>query len=189
MWYRALLIVILGCATARGEVLSISGDHLPGSSEIDAAERTRLYTARSLVPQLRTQIAVRNKSAAESVSEDKLVQLIDAALSSSPKAFQTSVRVENKSYGKVFFADAKLDLSGKWFSDLADRAARLSARQQEAKVASWAATGGLVVVVGLVYVFANAFTRGYYRWRLRLLAASASAAGILLILGVFARMT
>ena len=70
-------------------------------------------------------------------------------------------------------------------TNLARRGAALAKQDRDRDVSSFAGVGALVVVVSLLYFAANAFTKGYYRGRLRLMALAATLLGTAAVAAAF----
>lgn len=170
---------------ASAEVLTVTGQ-LPGGSDVDAIDQTRAQAARELLPVLQTRVEVlARQRGVQAPAEAILVKLIESELSAAKGAFVPTVRTVDRPYGIIYYADARLDLSGRWLSDLAERAVRMARADRQMRWASVGAGAALIAVIGLVYFAANALTKGYYRLRLRLTALAVSAAGIAAVTAVY----
>jgi hypothetical protein len=91
----------------------------------------------------------------------------------------------SRPYGDVWAASLLVDASQKKLEMLADGYDDYARAQFRTEVTSWAAVGGILAVVVLLYFFLNTVTKGYFLWRLRALGLLAAIAGVLV---VFAKM-
>jgi hypothetical protein len=86
-------------------------------------------------------------------------------------------------YGDVWQASILLDASQPNIQLLNQSYNRTATVQYSNKAKTWSAMGGIAIVIGLLYAFINAVTRGYFMWRLRAFAILAAIAGVLVLFG------
>ncbi|MBC8105497.1 MAG: hypothetical protein H7Z14_02815 [Anaerolineae bacterium] len=86
-------------------------------------------------------------------------------------------------YGDVWQASILLDASQSNIQLLNQSYNRTATAQYSNKTKTWSAMAGIALVIGLLYAFINAVTRGYFMWRLRAFAILAAIAGVLVLFG------
>lgn len=118
-------------------------------------------------------------------SDEVLGQVIAAALAGESLVLDKKLDQQQKSYGEVYYAAVLVDASPGALDGLAGKAMAAGRAVHTRTFAAAGSTAALLAVVVLVYVAANALTRGYYQWRLRLLAAGASVAGMAVVAGLY----
>ncbi|CAN5665420.1 hypothetical protein BH09PLA1_BH09PLA1_34720 [soil metagenome] len=87
-------------------------------------------------------------------------------------------------YGDVWQASILLDASQPNIQLLNQSYDKTATAQYSNKAKTWSAMAGIAIVIGLLYAFVNAVTRGYFMWRLRAVAILAAIAGVLVLFGV-----
>lgn len=93
----------------------------------------------------------------------------------------TFVQKLQRPYGDVWAASLLIDASQKNLESLADGYNDYARAQLITEATSWAAVGGIIVVIVLLYLFLNTVTKGYFLWRLRALGILAAIAGVLIV--------
>lgn len=86
-------------------------------------------------------------------------------------------------YGDVWQASILLDASQSNIQLLNQSYNRTATVQYSKTTKTWSAMAGVAIVIGLMYAFINAVTRGYFMWRLRAVAILAAIAGVLVLFG------
>ena len=93
----------------------------------------------------------------------------------------TFVQKFSRPYGDVWQAAVLIDASPKVIGQLADSYTRAANARSSSRNKGFAAMAGIAAVIGLLYLFLNAVTRGYFMWRLRAVAILAAIAGVLVL--------
>lgn len=86
--------------------------------------------------------------------------------------------------GDVWREAVLVDVSRRNIDRLVGRVTVEATSQRTSLLQTVLSIGGLVVVLGLVYAFLNAATKGYYAWAIRVAVAVLLVAGVLLLLTV-----
>jgi hypothetical protein len=159
----------------------------PGSSEREALDSARKQAVELLLPTVRSTM---NANSAKLRGEkiivtddwirDRLKYSIDSNASKLLIA-DTFVQKFERPYGDVWQASILIDASQPNIQLLDESYSRTARAQFHTRASAWTAMGGVAIVIGLLYMFANAVTRGYFMWRLRAVAILAAIAGVLVL--------
>jgi hypothetical protein len=159
----------------------------PCISEQEADVYARNAAAQALWPAVRDQMHVNaiGKQVIK-VTQDFVVQQIQASLNQDVGVADQFVQRFDRPYGRVWKKSLLIDATPATIDKLA-RKISLAARQDLAQRRAeswrtWGSTGGLVVVILLLYFFVNAVTKGYFVWRLRAVALLLAIVGLLTVL-------
>lgn len=177
---------------------TLQGISYEPESTADAATRAALRDAQeALLPRLRDvttaaakQRLAKDRRASSSTAhalpgDDTLRQVIAAELAGESLVLDKKLDQQRKSYGDVYYAAVLVDARPQRLESMAGRALAAAGAATQRNHAAAGSTAALLAVIVLVYVGANVLTRGYYRWRLRMLAAGASVAGMAMVVGLY----
>lgn len=157
----------------------------PAVTEAEAIELARRDAVDSLVPRLRdvVELRVRERKLRSAAlvslpSEQTLRAVLRAELAGDSMIRSREVRREPKSYGDVYSASLVVDVNPRALDRLAEKAMSVSRGAARRSMIATVGTGVLLGGIVVIYLAANSLTRGYYQWRLRLLAAVAAAVSV-----------
>jgi hypothetical protein len=135
-----------------------------------------------------SQLAVADPSIAADASSRPAMSLqlknaIAAQLQSGQFISDQFVQKTEKSYGTLYKAYLLIQTPDSTIAALNQFARDTSAQSKTNEIWTWASTGGLFLVIVLLYAFLNAATKGYFVWKLR---AAAMMVLIIAVLALFA---
>jgi len=158
----------------------------PCASEQEAIASARKSAVEQLLPMVRSTMKA---NAAHSGGEtiivteqwirDRLKYSVDSNASKVLVA-DTFVQRFQRPYGDVWQASILLDASQANIQKLNESYNRTATAQLGRRAGALGAVAGLAVVIGLLYAFINAVTKGYFMWRLRAVAILVAIAGVLI---------
>lgn len=161
----------------------------PALSEGEAVSAARQDAVESLLPRLRDTVAVALKQQARPApmpSDQALRQVIAAELAAnSDLVLDRKVELQKREYADIYYAGVLVDASPKTLDRMTRKAIEVSRASMKRNVHAGASLAALLGVIGITYLGANAFTKGYFTWRLRLLAAASSALAIAAVSGAY----
>jgi hypothetical protein len=167
----------------------LAASQRPCISEQEADVYARNAAAQSLWPAVREQMRVNaiGKQVIR-VTQDFVVQQIQSSMNQDVGVADQFVQGFDRPYGRVWKKSLLIDATPTTIDKLARKislAARQDLAQRNAESwRTWGSTGGLVVVILLLYFFVNAVTKGYFVWRLRAVALLLAIVGLLTVLAM-----
>ena len=159
-------------------------------SESEALAAARRAAVDALVPIMKETMnanAARSRQPAIPVSDDWVRQRLRSSVTRNTHGIlipDQFVQKFSRPYGDVWHAQLLIDASTKNLQDLNRAYNDVADAQFGRKASVWGALGGLTVVIMLLYAFLNAATKGYFVWRLRVLALAGVIAGVLVVFAV-----
>lgn len=157
----------------------------PAVTEAEAIELARRDAVESLLPRLGDVVdlrvrerKLRSAAPVSRPSEQTLRAILRAELAGDAMIRSREVSRQQKSYGDVYSASLVIEADPRALDRMAERAMSVSRGAARRSMIATAGTGALLGGIVVIYLAANSLTRGYYQWRLRLLAAAAAAASV-----------
>jgi hypothetical protein len=170
-----------GGAGGRQYVIAVS--HAPAASGGHAVQSARRNAEALLYPHVRSQLAQLpgGSRVPDSVVLEKVkwAAMVDAGVMDS-----CVVRVD-RPYGAVYYAAQLRDVSQGQMRSVAASTLGASAERRQTFAGMIAGLGGMVLVLGVLYLALNALTRGYFRGRLRaatIVVALVAGAAVLVLM-------
>jgi hypothetical protein len=162
----------------------------PATSEAEALASARQAAVEQLLPLIRSTL----RANASMVRGDKIVvtdQWLRDRLDYSVKSNASKVLVSDtfvqrfaRPYGDVYQASILIDASQPNIQLLNRSYNQAAAAEFGQRAVTFGAAAGLALVIGLLYAFINAVTRGYFMWRLRAAALVVAIASVLIAFAV-----
>lgn len=159
----------------------------PCASETEAIASARKAAVEQLLPLVRNTM----NANAKQISGEKVIvtqEWIRERLKYSVESNASKVLVADtfvqrfqRPYGDVWQASILIDASQPNIQVLNQSYNRTATAQFGRRAVALSAVGGIAIVIGLLYAFINAVTRGYFMWRLRAVAILAAIAGVLVL--------
>ncbi|MFB3891807.1 MAG: hypothetical protein ACE15C_07265 [Phycisphaerae bacterium] len=150
------------------------------SSEQEALEQARERAAGLMLADIRGVLAHRGVDVRDERTGKELLQVLRQAASSWPTQRDVFTQQMARPYGNVYRAavlvnESQIDgIAGRYQVSVQSRAS------------SWVrlvlSIAGMGVLITVVYQFLNAATKGYYKWKLRLIVMGVILAGVLVLL-------
>ncbi|HRK30966.1 MAG TPA: hypothetical protein PLD59_07785 [Tepidisphaeraceae bacterium] len=157
----------------------------PGASEADAINQAIDEAAQTLAPIVRdrAQLLLKKQHLLPTAppSIEAMRGLLAEALRDGGVIIDSSAKKHARPYGDVYYATLSLDVTPNWLNQTARRAAGLAARDRHRDFVLFGGAAGMIATVSILYLAANALTKGYYRNRLRFTAICALIAGSALV--------
>lgn len=147
----------------------------PASSEAEALESAREVAVDHLYPIVRDTMRANAAMSRDviKVSEDWIRRKLNYSVGNNPSKVlvpDTFVQRFERPYGDVWIASILIDASQPNIQRLNESYNRAAEIEFGKKVTRWSSVAGVAIVIGLLYAFVNAVTKGYFMWRLRALA-------------------
>lgn len=188
---RNLILTILCFAllapAVRANLITVHSQD-PAVDEGDAIAKVTNELAIAALPTVRKRVdaeLLKRPTAMIAPTDEQVKKLIIDEISSEKGALCVHAERVARQYGTFYLGVGEIDLSDAWVDNVVKEAVGLAKVQRQKAVNSVKATGALMAVIGLIYFAANALTKGYYQWRLRLAAAAGSMAGIAAVIAVY----
>ena len=154
----------------------------PWGSQAEASADALASAAEALVPVVRGRLkGSRRKSASD---EGRLRQVILDDLQTGRLVADRFTQRFARPYGDVWSEAVLVDAAPDKLKSIAERYGREARGREVHKARAFAAGGGLVVGLSVLYLFLNAFTKGYFTWRLRAVTLLLAVAGLFVVLVV-----
>lgn len=166
----------------------IASSSEPCASEQEAIERARDQAVEVLFPIVNATMSANAAQSSDVIRvskawiRDRIKYSVQSNASKVLVADQFVQRFE-RPYGDVWQASMLLDASQPNIQLLNQSYNRTATAQFSKRTTTWSAMAGVAIVIGLLYAFINAVTRGYFMWRLRAVAILAAIAGVLVLFG------
>ena len=142
----------------------------PALSATEAETLARRDAAAALVPLLQPRV--------RGVSEIDLRRQIEASLAREQMIVDRQVESVERPYGTIWRESILIDASPKKLDELARRMQSVVRSGERRRAAAIGGGTFLSLIVGVVYLFLNWITRGYFRARLAMASMTAIALGI-----------
>lgn len=188
---RNLILTILCCAllapAVRANLITVNSQD-PAVDEGDAIAKVTNELAIAALPTIRKRVdaeLLKRPTAMIAPTDEQVKKLIIDRITSEEGALCVRAKPVTRTYGTFYFGVGEISLADDWVDKVVKDSVGLAKIQQQKAVNSVKATGALMAVIGLIYFAANALTKGYYQWRLRLAAAAGSMAGIAAVIAVY----
>ena len=154
----------------------------PWGSQPEASADALASAAEALVPLVRGRLKASRRKAAP--DDARLRQMILKELQTQRLVADRFAQRFARPYGDVWGEAVLVDAAPDKVKTVADAFAHESRELKTRRARAFAAGGGLVALLAVLYLCLNAFTRGYFTWRLRAVTVALAVAGILVLVRI-----